>query len=159
MKQEQEAIRWLPWGNLTLGKAREGNKPVYLYIRMPHHDACEGWERECFEDADIVSFVNEHFVPIRLDHNQKPEVEQFYTAALFAMTGAHGWPLNLFLTPNGDPFYGGIEFPKEDRGDIAGFLKVLRTVASLWAQDEEILTLQSRHLSQHVKAELARESS
>lgn len=157
MKTDVHTIHWLPWGDDALSEARKDDKPIYLFIHANDHDRV--MEQECFTDGEIVSFLNEQFVPIKLDRDQKPDVVQFYCAALYAMSGTRGWPLSLFLTPNGDPFYGGTLFPRETQGKMASFLKVLHTIAETWKQDEELLTQESRHLSQHVKAELAREAN
>ncbi len=149
-------IAWLPWGEAALARSVCENKPIFLSIGYSACHWCHVMERDSFMDGEVARFLNEHFIPIKVDREERPDIDHIYMTALQVMTGSGGWPLNLFLTPNAEPFYGGTFFTKEDQGDTAGFLKILKTLVHHWETEEESILRQSRHLTQHIKAELDR---
>lgn len=149
-------VNWLPWGNDAFRRAEQENKPVFLSIGYSSCHWCHVMEKETFMDEEVADFVNEYFVSIKVDREERPDVDHIYMTALQSMTDHAGWPLNMFLTPNGDPFYGGTYFPKVDRQNMPSFLRVAKTIARTWESDEQNVVTQSKHLTQHIKSELNR---
>jgi uncharacterized protein YyaL (SSP411 family) len=132
-------VDWYPWGEEAFRKAREENKPIFLSIGYASCHWCHVMARESFEDPEVARLLNQHFVPVKVDREERPEVDQVYMTFVQATTGQGGWPLNVWLTPDGKPFYGGTYFPKEDRWGRPGFLRVLERIAWLWENQKERL--------------------
>ncbi len=149
-------VDWLAWGPKAFRKAQTENKPIFLSIGYSSCHWCHVMEKETFMDEDVAEFINEYFVSVKVDREERPDVDHIYMTALQSMTDHAGWPLNMFLSPNGDPFYGGTYFPKIDRQGMPSFLKVAKTIARTWESDEENVVSQSKHLTQHIKTELNR---
>ncbi len=149
-------VQWLPWGQKALDRAQSENKPIFLSIGYSSCHWCHVMEKESFMDEATAELLNEFFVPIKVDREERPDVDHIYMTALQSMTEQGGWPLNMFLTPNAEPFYGGTFFPKEDSKQIPSFQKVLKTIAHTWEQDATEIVNQSKHLTQHVRGELNR---
>ena len=112
-------VDWYPWGPEAFAKAKAENKPIFLSVGYSSCYWCHVMERESFMDAEIAKVLNEHFVCIKVDREERPDVDQIYMAALQAF-GTGGWPMSMFLTPDGRPFFGGTYFPPRDREGIAG---------------------------------------
>jgi len=125
-------VDWFPWGQEAFAKARAENKPVFLSIGYSTCHWCHVMERESFEDNNLAAFLNEHFVSIKVDREERPDVDKIYMTAVQSLTGQGGWPLNCFLTPDLKPFYGGTYFPPENRHGRASFLQVLRQIVNVW---------------------------
>ncbi len=135
----EDPVDWYPWGEEAFKRAREEDKPVFLSIGYSSCHWCHVMQRESFQDPEVAALLNAHFVPVKVDREERPDVDAAYMRALVSLTGQGGWPLSLFLTPEGKPFFGGTYFPKEDRWGRPGFLTVLRAVAQAWAKDPEAL--------------------
>ncbi|HVA68212.1 MAG TPA: thioredoxin domain-containing protein [Candidatus Binataceae bacterium] len=140
-------VEWNPWDDEALGRARAENKPILLSIGYSACHWCHVMERESFENEAIAGLMNENFVPIKVDREERPDLDQIYMDAVQLMAGRGGWPLTVFLTPDGKPFYGGTYFPPEDRHGMPGFPRVLTAVAKAYhekpgdiAQNVERLT-------------------
>jgi uncharacterized protein YyaL (SSP411 family) len=134
-------VDWFPWGEEALEKARREDKPVFLSIGYSACHWCHVMERESFEDGTIAAFLNEHFVPIKVDREERPDLDDIYMSAVQLMSGQGGWPLSAWLTPAGRPFFGGTYFPPVDRWGRAGFLNVLERLAEIWrTRREEVET-------------------
>src|SRR6516164_9661446 len=125
-------VDWYPWGEEALSRARAENKPILLSIGYSACHWCHVMERESFEDEAIARLMNEDFVPIKVDREERPDLDQIYMDAVQVLTGRGGWPLTVFLTPDCKPFYGGTYFPPEDRHGIPGFPRVLAAVADAY---------------------------
>jgi uncharacterized protein len=125
-------VDWYPWGDEALARARADNKPILLSIGYSACHWCHVMERESFENADIATLMNENFVSIKVDREERPDLDQIYMDAVQMVTGRGGWPLTVFLTPDGKPFYGGTYFPPEDRQGMPGFPRVLLGVANAY---------------------------
>ena len=125
-------VDWYPWGEEALQRAREEDKPIFLSIGYSACHWCHVMERESFENDEIASVMNEHFVNIKVDREERPDLDSIYMGAVQAMTGRGGWPMSMFLTPEGEPFYGGTYFPPEDRHGMAGFPRVLMALAEAY---------------------------
>ena len=120
---------WHPWGPEALAEAREQDKPILLSIGYSACHWCHVMERESFEDAETAALMNERFVPIKVDREERPDVDDIYMEAVQGMTGQGGWPLTVFLDPEGVPFYGGTYFPPEPRQGMPSFRQVLDATA------------------------------
>ncbi len=122
-------VDWYPWGEEALSRARLENKPILLSIGYSACHWCHVMERESFENEEIARLMNENFVAVKVDREERPDLDQIYMEAVQMLAGRGGWPLNVFLTPEGQPFYGGTYFPPVDRQGMPGFAQVLKTVA------------------------------
>ncbi|MDR7518826.1 MAG: thioredoxin domain-containing protein [Armatimonadota bacterium] len=125
-------VDWYPWGEEALRRAREEDKPIFLSIGYAACHWCHVMERESFEDPEVAAVLNEHFIPIKVDREERPDLDQIYMQAVVAMTGHGGWPMSVFLTPAGVPFYGGTYYPPVPRHGMPAFLEVLRALADAW---------------------------
>ena len=130
-------VDWYPWGTEAFERAKRENKPILLSIGYSACHWCHVMERESFENPSIAELMNEHFVCIKVDREERPDVDRVYMQAVQAMTGRGGWPMTMFLAPDLRPFYGGTYFPPEDRGNRPGFPRILVGVAKAYADDPE----------------------
>lgn len=130
-------VDWYPWGAEALARAREENKPILLSIGYAACHWCHVMERESFEDAATAALMNERFVNIKVDREERPDIDSIYMQAVQAMTGHGGWPMTMFLTPDGTPFYGGTYFPKEDRHGMPSFKRLLTSVSDAFQAKPE----------------------
>jgi uncharacterized protein YyaL (SSP411 family) len=132
LQHQHNPVDWHPWGEEAFARARQENKPIFLSIGYSTCHWCHVMERESFENQQTANFLNAHFVSIKVDREERPDVDKIYMTAVQAMSGQGGWPLNCFLTPDLKPFYGGTYFPPEDKYGHASFGQVLRQIAKLW---------------------------
>ncbi len=132
-------VDWHPWGEEAFEKARREDKPIFLSIGYLSCHWCMVMERESFEDEEIAELLNRHFVPVKVDREERPDVDHLYMAACQAMTGGGGWPLTVFLTPEGKPFFAGTYFPKESRYNLPGLKDLLERIAYLWENQRDLL--------------------
>ena len=132
-------VQWLPWGETAFARARAEQKPIFLSIGYSTCHWCHVMAHESFESVAIAEILNAHFIPIKVDREERPDVDKVYMAYVQAMTGHGGWPLSAWLTPELKPFYGGTYFPPEDRGGRAGFPKILEAIARGWRDEREKL--------------------
>jgi len=134
LQHAHNPVDWFAWGDEAFARARAENKPIFLSIGYSTCHWCHVMERESFEDEKVAAFLNEHFVSIKVDREERPDVDKIYMTFVQATTGGGGWPMNVFLTPERKPFLGGTYFPPDDRHGRPGFLQVLRQVAALWRE-------------------------
>ncbi|HPW56468.1 MAG: thioredoxin domain-containing protein [Thermoanaerobaculaceae bacterium] len=127
-------VAWFPWGEEALALARAEDKPIFLSIGYAACHWCHVMERESFEDTEAASILNRDFVPVKVDREERPDIDAVYMAAVQAMTGVGGWPLSVFLTPAGEPFFGGTYFPPEPRWGRPSFKEVLTAIARAWRE-------------------------
>ncbi len=132
-------VAWLPWGEAAFAQARAEQKPIFLSIGYSTCHWCHVMAHESFENEDVAELLNAHFVPVKVDREERPDVDKVYMAYVQAMTGRGGWPLSAWLTPELKPFYGGTYFPPEDRQGRAGFPTILRAIAEGWARERDKL--------------------
>ena len=128
-------VAWLPWGEAAFAQARAEDKPIFLSIGYSTCHWCHVMAHESFENAAITALLNEHFVAIKVDREERPDVDRVYMAYVQALTGHGGWPLSAWLTPELKPFYGGTYFPPEDRHGRPGFPAILRAIAGGWKNE------------------------
>ena len=130
-------VDWLPWGQAAFEKARAENKPIFLSIGYSTCHWCHVMAHESFEDNDIAQLLNRDFVPIKVDREERPDVDRIYMLFVQASTGSGGWPMSVWLTPDLKPFFGGTYFPPDSRYGRPGFGDVLARLAQTWKQDRE----------------------
>ena len=132
-----QPIQWHEWGEQAFAKAKRENKPILLDIGAVWCHWCHVMDRESYENPEMAALINEHFVAIKVDRDERPDVDSRYQSAVQAMSGQGGWPLTAFLTPDGHPFFGGTYFPPDDRFGRPGFKHVLRSIAKAYAEKHE----------------------
>jgi uncharacterized protein len=155
LQHAHNPVDWYPWGPEALQRAREEDRPIFLSIGYAACHWCHVMERESFENPDIAALMNESFVSIKVDREERPDLDDVYMAAVQAMTGSGGWPMSVFLTPDLKPFFGGTYFPPEDRHGMAGFPRVLAAVADAYRTRREEVEQQAGILASHLQAQLA----
>jgi uncharacterized protein len=133
----ENPVDWLPWGERAFARARAEGKPVLVSIGYSACHWCHVMERESFEDERTATLMNEEFVCVKVDREERPDVDALYMEAVQAMTGQGGWPLNVFLTPEQLPFYGGTYFPPEARHGMPSWTQVLQAIAEAWHSNGE----------------------
>jgi len=145
-------VDWYEWGTEAFDAARDTDRPVLLSVGYATCHWCHVMAHESFEDRDIADYLNRHFVSIKVDREERPDVDRIYMDAVQAMTGQGGWPMTVFLTAGGEPFLAGTYFPKTDRGGHPSFRRVLESVVHAWAERRGELTEQAQRLSAAVGA-------
>jgi uncharacterized protein YyaL (SSP411 family) len=137
LQHAHNPVDWYPWGEEAFDKAKKQNKPIFLSVGYSTCHWCHVMERESFADESVAKLLNEQFVPIKVDREERPDVDRVYMAYVSASTGSGGWPMNVFLTPDLKPFFGGTYFPVEDKGGLPGIKRVLTKIADAWANDRK----------------------
>jgi len=132
LQHANNPVDWYPWGQEALDRAREEDKPILLSIGYSACHWCHVMERESFENEDIAGLMNQHFVSIKVDREERPDLDAIYMEAVQMLTGSGGWPMTVFLTPDGKPFHAGTYFPPVDHGNMPGFPRVLTSVAQAY---------------------------
>ncbi len=140
LQHAHNPVDWYPWGEEAFAKARSDNKPVLLSIGYSACHWCHVMAHESFEDEDIAKLMNDLFVNIKVDREERPDLDQIYMNAVQMMTHHGGWPMTVFLTPDGVPFYGGTYFPPQDRYNMPGFPRVLISVAEAYRDRQDEIT-------------------
>jgi uncharacterized protein YyaL (SSP411 family) len=159
LQHAHNPVDWYPWGPEALEKAKAEDKPVLLSVGYSACHWCHVMERESFEDPEIAKLMNELFVSIKVDREERPDVDQIYMQAVQAMTGHGGWPMTVFLTPDGVPFYGGTYFPPEDRHGLPSFPRLLRALADVYRNRRGEVVESGRQLVDRIRqGERLRES-
>ncbi|MGB3296475.1 MAG: thioredoxin domain-containing protein, partial [Phormidesmis sp.] len=135
-KHADNPVDWWTWGDEAIALARQTNRPIFLSIGYSSCHWCTVMEREAFSDSAIAHYLNTHFLPIKVDREERPDLDSLYMQALQLMIGQRGWPLNVFLSPDDlIPFYGGTYFPIESRYGKPAFLKVLKSLHNIYEND------------------------
>src|SRR5213594_1192416 len=137
LQHAHNPVNWYPWGEEAFARAREEDKPVLLSIGYAACHWCHVMERESFEDETTAQLMNELFVCVKVDREERPDVDAIYMDAVQAMTGHGGWPLNAFITPDGVPFYAGTYFPPAPRQGMPGWQQVLGGVATAYREQRD----------------------
>ena len=151
MQYAHDPVDWFPWGDEAIAKARAEQKPIFLSIGYSTCHWCHYQHHESFEDEKVAAILNEKFVPIKVDREERPDIDEVYMKAVTSMTGQGGWPLSVFLTPALKPFYGGTYFPPVPRHGLPGFPEVLNFVASLWKDKRAEVLESSEEVSRLVR--------
>ena len=142
LQHARNPVDWYPWGEEAFARARSEDKAVFLSIGYSTCHWCHVMEHESFENPEVAAFLSEHFISIKVDREERPDIDDIYMTVCQAMTGSGGWPLTVFLTPEKKPFYAGTYFPPDDRFGRPGFMRVLTALRDAWAGDrQKILTI------------------
>lgn len=150
LQHAHNPVNWYPWGEAALTKAKEEKKIILVSIGYSACHWCHVMEKESFEDESTASIMNEFFVNIKIDREERPDIDHIYMDAVQAMTGSGGWPLNVFLTPDTKPFYGGTYFPPQRAFNRASWKEVLHGVQQAWQDRKEEIISQAEHLTEHI---------
>ncbi|QDU69626.1 thioredoxin domain-containing protein [Engelhardtia mirabilis] len=153
LQHAHNPVDWYPWGAEALERARSENRPIFLSVGYSACHWCHVMEHESFENAELARLMNEHFVNIKVDREERPDVDELYMKAVQAMTGQGGWPMSVFLTPQLEPFFGGTYFPPVGRQGMPGFGQILTAIGERWAKDPELLRGQGRKMAQMLSQE------
>ncbi|MCW5558835.1 MAG: thioredoxin domain-containing protein, partial [Verrucomicrobiae bacterium] len=147
LQHAHNPVDWFPWGSEAFARARAEQKPIFLSIGYSTCHWCHVMERESFEDAGLGRYLNEHFVSIKLDREERPDVDKIYMTFVQSTTGSGGWPLNVFLTPELQPFYGGTYFPPESKYGRPSFRQLLERIVELWTTRRDDVVESARDIT------------
>lgn len=147
LQHAENPVDWYPWGEEALEKARREDKPIFLSIGYAACHWCHVMAHESFEDEGTAAILNQYFVSIKVDREERPDLDNIYMSAVTAITGQGGWPLSVFLTPEGKPFFGGTYFPPVRRYNMPAFREILLTIARLWREDRQQLTQSAQEVT------------
>jgi len=151
LQHADNPVDWYPWNPTALDRARLEDKPIFLSIGYAACHWCHVMAHESFEDPGTAAILNEHFVSIKVDREERPDLDSIYMQAVVALTGQGGWPMSVFLTPDGQPFYSGTYFPPVQRHNLPAFKDVLLTIARLWTQDRSQLLSSAQQITTHLQ--------
>ncbi len=152
LQHAHNPVDWYPWGAEALARARELHRPIFLSIGYSSCHWCHVMERESFENDDIARVLNEKFVPIKVDREERPDLDEVYMKAVQLLTGSGGWPMSVWLTPSLKPFFGGTYFPPDDRWGRPGFRSLLLALAKYWDENAERIESQADSVVAQVRA-------
>ena len=152
LQHKDNPVDWYPWGPEALNRSKQENKPIFLSIGYAACHWCHVMERESFEDAETAAIMNQYFINIKVDREERPDLDRIYMDAVVAITGQGGWPMSVFLTPEGKPFFGGTYFPPTRRQGMPAFKEILANVAAIWQEEQNKLEESSEKLTEHIKA-------
>jgi len=150
LQHAHNPVDWYAWGEEAFASARREQKPILLSVGYSACHWCHVMERESFEDPETARLMNEHFVNVKVDREERPDVDQIYMDAVQAMTGHGGWPMTVFLTPEAVPFYGGTYFPPTDRHGLPSFRKLLTSIADAWRNRRADVTRSGAEITAHL---------
>jgi uncharacterized protein len=150
LQHKDNPVAWQPWGERALAEARERDVPLLVSIGYSACHWCHVMERESFEDPDVAAYMNEHFVCIKVDREERPDVDAIYMDAVQAMTGHGGWPLNAFATPDQVPFYAGTYFPPQGRHGLPSWRQLLGAIVEAWTQRRAEIEQQGQQIVGHL---------
>jgi uncharacterized protein YyaL (SSP411 family) len=151
LQHAENPVHWQPWGPDALAAARDRDRPILLSIGYAACHWCHVMAHESFEDEATAALMNEHFVNVKVDREERPDLDAVYMEAVVAMTGQGGWPMTVFLTPQGEPFFGGTYFPPEPRHGLPSFRQVLEALADAWRERRDEVTRSAGQLVEAVR--------
>ena len=152
LQHAENPVDWYPWSGEAFDKARSENKPIFLSIGYSTCHWCHVMERESFENTDVARVLNEHFVSIKVDREERPDVDRVYMTFVQATTGSGGWPMSVWLTPELKPFYGGTYFPPASKWGRPGFVDILQEIARVWRSERERVVESAETVTAQLKA-------
>ncbi len=155
LQHAHNPVDWYPWGEEALELAKKEQKPIFLSIGYSACHWCHVMERESFENEEIAAFLNEHFICIKVDREERPDLDDIYMGAVQKLTGSGGWPLSVWLTPDLKPFYGGTYFPPTGRLQRPGFLQILNGIQAAWSSDRDNILTAADSLTESLSLEFA----
>jgi len=154
LQHAHNPVNWRPWGDAAFARAKALNRPVLLSVGYSTCHWCHVMERESFEDKEIAQYINEHFVAIKVDREERPDVDDIYMKAVNLLTGRGGWPMTVVMTPAREPFFGGTYFPARDgdRGSRKGFLTILGELSKRYTESPDEAVRQAKQISERIRA-------
>jgi uncharacterized protein YyaL (SSP411 family) len=152
LQHAENPVDWYPWGPAALKKARNENKPIFLSIGYAACHWCHVMAHESFEDPQTAALMNQHFVNIKVDREERPDLDSIYMTATQAMTGSGGWPMSVFLTPDLEPFYAGTYFPPVRRFNLPSFKELLQALADAWEKQPDKVIESGRKITEHLQS-------
>ncbi len=152
LQHQHNPVNWYAWGEEAIEAARREDKPIFLSVGYSACHWCHVMERESFENPDIAALMNDHFINVKVDREERPDIDQIYMAAVQAMTGHGGWPMSVFLTPELKPFFGGTYYPPTDARGLPGFPRVLQSVARAWQERRDEIATSAGEMTKHLSA-------
>jgi uncharacterized protein len=153
LQHAENPVDWYPWGKEALEKAKLEHKPIFLSIGYAACHWCHVMEHESFEDPQTAAIMNEHFVNIKVDREERPDLDSIYMDAVVALTGQGGWPMSVFMTPDGKPFFGGTYFPPVRRYNMPSFREVLLSIAHSWREKHDQILEAGQEMAGHLSSE------
>jgi len=150
LQHAQNPVDWYPWSEEAFSKAEKEDKPVFLSIGYSTCHWCHVMERESFEDEEVAEILNENFVSIKVDREERPDIDKVYMKTCVLMTGRGGWPLTIITTPQKEPFFAGTYLPKSGRGGMTGLVDLLRNIAGLWERDRNRLISTAENTTEYL---------
>jgi uncharacterized protein len=159
LQHAENPVDWFPWGKAALEKSRAENKPIFLSIGYAACHWCHVMAHESFEDEETAAFMNENFVNIKVDREERPDLDGIYMQATIAMTGSGGWPMSVFLTPDLKPFYTGTYFPPVRRYNLPSFKDVLSGLSNAWKNDRNEVEKTAAKVNNHLQAQIKPQSN
>lgn len=151
LQHQDNPVDWHPWGSEALGRAKAEDKPIFLSIGYAACHWCHVMAHESFEDPSTAAYMNEHFINIKVDREERPDLDGIYMEAVASLTGSGGWPMSVFLTPEGQPFLGGTYFPPTPRHGLPSFRQVLEHVNKLWREERGKVLQSGRELQEQLQ--------
>lgn len=145
-------VDWRPWGEEAFETARREDKPVFLSIGYSTCHWCHVMAHESFEDPDVAAILNQYFIPVKVDKEERPDIDSVYMTVCQALTGSGGWPTTIMMAPDGKPFFAGTYFPKRKRYGMPGLIDLLESIRSKWQTNREELTQYANRIIQHINA-------
>lgn len=155
LQHAHNPVDWFPWGEEALEKARVEDKPIFLSIGYSACHWCHVMERESFENEEIAKVLNAHFISIKVDREERPDLDDIYMTAVVSLAGQGGWPLTVFLTPERKPFYGGTYYPPVDMHGRPGFMRVIHSISDSWTNKRGEVLQSAESLTDYVKAQMS----
>ena len=155
LQHAHNPVDWFAWGGEAFARARAEDKPIFLSVGYSTCHWCHVMERESFEDERVGKFLNEHFVSIKVDREERPDMDKIYMTFVQSTTGSGGWPMNVFLTPDLKPFYGGTYFSPDDRHGRPGFLHLLQQISRLWQERKSDITASANEIHGRLEGAMA----
>ena len=146
LQHKDNPVNWYPWGDEALKKAKDENKPIFLSIGYSTCRWCHNMNRESFQDEEVAEILNEYYIPIKVDREERPDLDKVYITFAEALTGSAGWPLNLILTPEKKPFFAGTYFPKKTRNRMIGLVDLLSQIKEFWQDDSDRIIGESNRI-------------
>ena len=154
LQHKDNPVDWYPWNDEALNKAKLENKPIFLSVGYSSCHWCHVMEEESFEDLEVAKLLNKNFVSIKVDREERPDIDSIYMASVQIITGQGGWPMSVFLTPEGKPFYGGTYFPKNSKHGMPGFLDLIKYLSDIYSNKNEDVLKSSEKLTAMLKIQL-----
>jgi len=159
LQHAENPVNWYPWGDDAFQKAKKEDRPIFLSIGYATCHWCHVMAHESFEDDEVAGLLNKHFIAIKVDREERPDVDKIYMFVCQYLTGHGGWPLSIFMTPEGKPFFAGTYFPKSGRLGMPGFVDVLKQIAAMWQEDRASILKSSEAITAAIQPRLDSDSS